>query len=231
MTACLDVTRREHDRAIRMGTDAEDAAKAIGVGVESGFQAGGCEEAVSVKLLASHNWACAGWWRQFWIQRMRRCFLIGTVVIFAATSVVRGSAQPIDKGAPGQSAVVPGPQPNSPRPGQPGDASHPLTRPSRPSHPRPQPRPLPQAYRRHLPRHRYRLGAYSRPGGYYFRQWNVGMVLPGFFRAQNYWLTAPRAYGLRTAPIGAQWVRVDDDAVLVSNSSGQVIDIVYGVFY
>jgi Ni/Co efflux regulator RcnB len=83
----------------------------------------------------------------------------------------------------------------------------------------------------HRPPHRYRLGAYQRPPGYYFRQWSTGAVLPRLFWAQNYWLTSPGTYGLRPPPPGTQWVRVDYDALLISNSTGQIIDIVYNIFY
>lgn len=83
----------------------------------------------------------------------------------------------------------------------------------------------------HTARHRYRLGAYNRPSGYYSRQWTMGAMLPSLFRAQPYWLTAPGAYSLRPPPPGTRWVRVDYDALLVVDSTGQIIDVVFNIFY
>ncbi len=138
---------------------------------------------------------------------------------------------------PDSHAQQPGPGVGRPGggPARPGQGNMP-SRPNRPPSHRPgggwvRPQPLPPSYRRHLPRRHYRLGAYQRPNGYYFRQWATGAILPGLFRAQNYWLTNYGAYGLRPPPPGTVWVRVDNDALLVSNSTGQIIDIIYNVFY
>ena len=61
--------------------------------------------------------------------------------------------------------------------------------------------------------------------------WSAGLLLPSVFRAQNYFISAPGSYGLYAPPAGAQWVRVDNDALLVSNQTGQVMDVIYNVFY
>ncbi|WP_158915095.1 RcnB family protein [Caulobacter sp. S45] len=118
------------------------------------------------------------------------------------------------------------PNPSRPRPPGPSrpQPSKPVHRPSRPNRPRP-------PIGGHRPGHRYPIGAYRRPGGYFFQRWAVGATLPGLFMAQSYWLSTPDSYGLRPAPIGTRWVRVDDDALLVSNSTGRVIEVVHNIFY
>ncbi len=75
------------------------------------------------------------------------------------------------------------------------------------------------------------LGAYRRPPGYIARQWSIGLMLPSLFRTQTYWLGSPALYGLRAPPPGTRWVRVDDDALLVSNRTGRIIEVVHGIFY
>jgi Ni/Co efflux regulator RcnB len=78
---------------------------------------------------------------------------------------------------------------------------------------------------------RYPLGAYRRPRGYYARQWAIGVTLPSLCRAQSYWISGPGRYGLRPPPPGTRWVRVDDDALLVSNRNGRIIEVVRNIFY
>jgi Ni/Co efflux regulator RcnB len=57
------------------------------------------------------------------------------------------------------------------------------------------------------------------------------VVLPGLYRSQGYWVASPGRYGLRPPPRGARWVRVDDDALLVSNRTGRIIEVVRNLFY
>ena len=157
--------------------------------------------------------------------------------------------QPTDKRPPGMNQPVGGPnrpgpgngpgpapgKPSPPRPRPPGPGRPPPPKPGpvRPTPPRPRPpRPAPSrpgfGFRPHK---RYSVGSYRRPPGYYFRQWDVGATLPGFFFAQTYWLTAPGTYGLSPPPPGTQWVRVDYDALLVTIATGRVIQVVPNIFY
>lgn len=78
---------------------------------------------------------------------------------------------------------------------------------------------------------RFRAPAYRRPPGYYARRWSWGQVLPGFFWTRDYWLTDYYDFDLPPPPFGAVWVRVGDDALLIDQDSGEIIEVDYGVFY
>jgi Ni/Co efflux regulator RcnB len=78
---------------------------------------------------------------------------------------------------------------------------------------------------------RFRAPSYRRPPGYYARRWGWGQVLPSFFWTRDYWLTDYYDYDLPPPPFGAIWVRVGDDALLIDQDSGEIIEVDYGVFY
>jgi Ni/Co efflux regulator RcnB len=78
---------------------------------------------------------------------------------------------------------------------------------------------------------RFRAPSYRRPQGYYARHWTWGQVLPTMFWARDYWLTDYYDYDLPQPPYGAIWVRVGDDALLIDQDSGEIIEVDYGVFY
>jgi len=77
---------------------------------------------------------------------------------------------------------------------------------------------------------RFRIAPYRAPPGFYVRSWSFGDRLPyGWYSAPYYlnWV----AYGLPMPPIGAEWVRVGSDALLVDVWSGQVLSVFYGLFW
>jgi len=78
---------------------------------------------------------------------------------------------------------------------------------------------------------RFRAGPYRRPPGYFARRWSWGQTLPSFFWTREYWLTDFYDYGLPPPPYGAIWVRVGDDALLIDQYTGEIIEVDYGVFY
>ncbi len=80
------------------------------------------------------------------------------------------------------------------------------------------------------PRH-YRAGNYNRPRGWYSHRWTFGEFLPVAFYANNYWLGDYQRYGLMPPPYGTVWVRVDNDALLIDEDDGEVIQVAYDVFY
>jgi hypothetical protein len=88
------------------------------------------------------------------------------------------------------------------------------------------------ALRRNLqaPR-RVQAGAYRPPQGYVARHWSYGGRLPGAYYARDYWLTDYWIYGLFAPPDGLVWVRVGDDALLIDEYTGEIIQVDYGVFY
>jgi len=79
--------------------------------------------------------------------------------------------------------------------------------------------------------HRYHDGSYVRPSGWSYQRWTYGQVLPATLRAQNYWIATWANFGLMAPPFGYQWVRYGDDAVLVQTSTGQILQVQYGIFY
>ncbi len=78
---------------------------------------------------------------------------------------------------------------------------------------------------------RFRAPTYRRPQGYYDRRWTWGQTLPVAFWARDYWLDDFSTYDLPPPPYGAVWVRVGDDALLIDQDSGEIIEVEYGVFY
>ena len=80
------------------------------------------------------------------------------------------------------------------------------------------------------PRH-FRHGSYSRPNGWYAHRWNYGEFLPTLFFSRNYWISDYEDFDLSDPPPGTTWVRCGDDALLIDEYSGEVIQVVYGIFY
>jgi len=78
---------------------------------------------------------------------------------------------------------------------------------------------------------RFHAPSYRRPQGYYARRWSWGQVLPSAFWARDYWLSDYYDYDLPPPPFGAIWVRVGNDALLIDQDSGEIIEVDYGVFY
>jgi Ni/Co efflux regulator RcnB len=78
---------------------------------------------------------------------------------------------------------------------------------------------------------RFRIGGYRAPHGYYSRAWAFGDFLPRGWYGQDYWLDDFLDYDLPYPPPGFEWVRVGDDAVLVDQYSGQVVQVVRGIFW
>jgi hypothetical protein len=77
----------------------------------------------------------------------------------------------------------------------------------------------------------FRAAPFYYPGGWGYRRWAVGQILPGLFLSQGYFIGDWAAYSLGPPPPGLQWVRYGPDALLVNVYTGQVVDTVYGVFW
>ena len=122
-----------------------------------------------------------------------------------------GGAKP----APGKPAVVPHGPPG-------GMAVHPGGPPG------PSGRQL--SYRGHTI-NRVHLAPFAYPAGYGYRRWDLGMALPALFLAPAYFYADWAALGLAPPEPGYQWVRYGPDLLLVNVTTGQVVDVVYGVVY
>lgn len=76
----------------------------------------------------------------------------------------------------------------------------------------------------------FHVPIYHRPQGWYAHRWVYGERLPVAFYARDYWIGDWGAYGLMPPPDGCVWVRVGDDALLIDEYDGEVIQVVYGLF-
>ena len=79
--------------------------------------------------------------------------------------------------------------------------------------------------------HRAHLAPFVYPPGHRYQRWAAGMVLPPLFLAPAYFYADWAALGLVAPEAGFQWVRYGPDMLLVNVTTGQVVDVVYGVFY
>ena len=88
-----------------------------------------------------------------------------------------------------------------------------------------------QSYRRGHP-DTYRLGSYYAPyRGYSYRRLSIGFYLDGLFFSNRYWIADPWQYRLPEVYGPYRWVRYYDDALLVNIYSGEVVDVIYSVFW
>jgi Ni/Co efflux regulator RcnB len=78
---------------------------------------------------------------------------------------------------------------------------------------------------------RFQFGVYNRPSGWYSHRWTFGEFLPSFFFSRNYWILDWEDFALDNPPPGTVWVRYGDDALLIDEYSGEVIEVEYGIFY
>lgn len=78
---------------------------------------------------------------------------------------------------------------------------------------------------------RYRVPVYIAPSRWFSRSWAFGDILPySSWYGTNYYLDAFR-YGLPRPPIGTEWIRMRDDALLVDIWSGRVLAVYHNLFW
>ena len=78
---------------------------------------------------------------------------------------------------------------------------------------------------------RYHWNVYRRPPGWYYRRWIYGERLPRAWFIRDYWIVNYLAFGLIAPPPGYVWVRVGNDAMLVNTETGEVLRVVYNLYY
>jgi Ni/Co efflux regulator RcnB len=76
----------------------------------------------------------------------------------------------------------------------------------------------------------YRGGAYHGPSGYSYHRYSYGDMLPSIYFSQDYWINDYSDYGLAYPPPGCVWVRYGDDAILIEQDNGQILEVVYDQF-
>ena len=77
----------------------------------------------------------------------------------------------------------------------------------------------------------FHAGAYRPPQGYAPRRWSYGDRLPSAYFGRGYWITNYWIYSLSAPPPGLVWIRVGNDALLIDEYTGEVIQVDYGFFY
>ena len=77
----------------------------------------------------------------------------------------------------------------------------------------------------------YRLPRYDAPGRDRYRRFAIGTGLDASLWNHAYWIADPYAYRLPQAGGPYRWVRYYDDALLVDQRGGRVVDAVYGIFW
>lgn len=78
---------------------------------------------------------------------------------------------------------------------------------------------------------RIRGSGFNYPGGYSYRRWGAGQILPFLFLSPQYYFNDWRTYGFGAPPAGYRWVRYGPDLLLVSRRTGRIRDVIYGAFY
>lgn len=79
----------------------------------------------------------------------------------------------------------------------------------------------------------YRLPRYYPPArwSYGYRRFSVGYRLDTFLFAPQYWINDPYSYRLPDVWGPYRWVRYYDDALLVDVDTGEVVDVINGIFW
>ena len=88
-------------------------------------------------------------------------------------------------------------------------------------------------------RHNYRadrgfkIGPYRAPKGHddwKYRRWHSGEILPPIFWGSDYLISDFWLFDLDIPPVGYEWVRYGNDALLVNTTTGEVVQEVYDSF-
>ena len=79
---------------------------------------------------------------------------------------------------------------------------------------------------------RYRYSGYYRPqSGFYSHNWGFGEFLPRGWYGSDYRLNDWWSYSLPYPPLGYDWVRVGNDALLIDQFTGRVVQVVRSLFW
>ncbi len=77
---------------------------------------------------------------------------------------------------------------------------------------------------------RFRAPPYRYPYNWGYRSWRVGERLPYLFLSDGYYIDF-EPYSLPRPPYGYRWVRFGPDVLLVNVYTGEIVDVVYDIFY
>lgn len=76
----------------------------------------------------------------------------------------------------------------------------------------------------------YSIGPYHPPAGWVAHRWSYGDILPRAYWTSQYILADYWLFALEVPPMGYEWVRDGDDALLVNINTGEILQVEYGVF-
>ena len=76
----------------------------------------------------------------------------------------------------------------------------------------------------------FRVGPYHRPGEWVPHRWVYGEILPRAYWGPDYLIGDYWLFALEVPPAGYEWVRDDTDALLVNTTTGEILQVEYGVF-
>jgi Ni/Co efflux regulator RcnB len=76
----------------------------------------------------------------------------------------------------------------------------------------------------------FHIGPYHRPPGWEAHHWGYGQILPRAYWGPEYFIADYWLFGLPVPPVGFEWVRDDDDAILVNTATGEILQVQYGVY-
>jgi Ni/Co efflux regulator RcnB len=76
----------------------------------------------------------------------------------------------------------------------------------------------------------YHIGPYRRPRGWTAHRWGYGEILPRVYCGPQYLIGDYWLFGLEIPPVGYEWVRDGNDALLIDTNSGEILQVEYGVF-
>jgi Ni/Co efflux regulator RcnB len=76
----------------------------------------------------------------------------------------------------------------------------------------------------------YHIGPYHRPPGWVAHRWAYGQILPRAYWGPQFFIGDYWLFGLEVPPVGFEWVRDDDDALMVNIQTGEILQVEYGVF-
>jgi Ni/Co efflux regulator RcnB len=78
---------------------------------------------------------------------------------------------------------------------------------------------------------RFHIRPYIRPPHFYAHVWSFGEFLPQAWVAPEYLIEDWWNYDLPEPPYGYDWIRVGDDALLVDEYDGRVVQVVRDLFW
>lgn len=77
----------------------------------------------------------------------------------------------------------------------------------------------------------YKIGPYHPPtANWRATRWTYGQILPRIYWGPQYLVGDYWLFGLEVPPVGCEWVRYGDDALLVDLATGEILQVEYGVF-